>query len=239
VIAVTPLAITGIVARSPGPAGTTQVLLRAHALSPDAAGRSGVLAWEMLLAVDCGKGQVRMGATSGFAGRQPDAASFILAPADTEWRRPREQTTLQNAWRAVCDPGFQPPLRASAQTAQAAPKTTPAVTRASTPAAPAAAATAYRRDASAQASAAPASDRPGRAAAQVVSSPVEADSRTALARLRGRYARAFDGLDTRVQPAQVRGRTVYRGLVVGFASQAQAQAFCQTLKRGGQDCLAR
>jgi hypothetical protein len=75
--------------------------------------------------------------------------------------------------------------------------------------------------------------------AQVVSGFSEASSRRSLAQLRNRFGEAFEGLETRVELAQVRGRTVYRGLVAGFASRAEAEAFCQTLKSGGQDCFAR
>jgi hypothetical protein len=32
---------------------------------------------------------------------------------------------------------------------------------------------------------------------------------------------------------------VYRGVIAGFASREEAQAFCETLKRRGRDCLAR
>jgi cell division protein FtsN len=49
----------------------------------------------------------------------------------------------------------------------------------------------------------------------------------------------LEGFDTRVEPAQVQGRTVYRGIVTGFASRTDALGFCKTLQRAGQDCLAR
>ena len=80
--------------------------------------------------------------------------------------------------------------------------------------------------------------RPGPGAVQVVSSSNEAETRQALASLQRRFAE-LQGLQPHVQAAQVRGRTVYRGVITGFASRDKARAFCQTLKRGGRDCLAR
>lgn len=80
--------------------------------------------------------------------------------------------------------------------------------------------------------------KPGPGAVQVVSSPTQAGTQQALISLQGRFT-ALRGLQPRVEPAQVRGRTVYRGIIAGFGSFEEARAACETLKRGGQDCLAR
>lgn len=72
----------------------------------------------------------------------------------------------------------------------------------------------------------------------MVSSLSQTETRQTLAGLQGRLAQQ-DGLQPRIEPAQVRGRTVYRGVIAGFASREEAQAFCETLKRLGRDCLAR
>lgn len=89
-----------------------------------------------------------------------------------------------------------------------------------------------------RATASPAPARPGHTAVQVVSSSNETETRQALASLQSRFAQ-LNGLQAQVEPAQVRGRTVYRGVISGFGSRDQARAFCETLKRSGRDCLAR
>lgn len=228
VVAVSISAATAVVARTPAANGRTEARLRAVALTAQAAARSGVQSWEMQLDVDCRSGEVRSGATTGYAVRTADGAGFALAPAETAWRRPKPNTTLEASWRAICDANFQSPLAAPpsrvSEAAPAKPVLTPAAAEA--PASPA------------PARPAPAG-RTGHAAVQVVSSPIEADTRQRLASLQRQYGEALQGAEARIEPAQVRGRTVYRGVVAGFASRSDARAFCETLKQGGQECLAR
>jgi hypothetical protein len=79
----------------------------------------------------------------------------------------------------------------------------------------------------------------GRNAVQVVSSPVEADTRKKLDRMQRRFGPALqDGVEIRIIQAQVAGQKVYRGVVAGFATRREAHAFCQTLKQSGQDCVS-
>jgi hypothetical protein len=75
--------------------------------------------------------------------------------------------------------------------------------------------------------------------AQVVSFGREDDTRRALASLRGQQGARLAGLETHIETAEVGGRTVYRGLVAGFASFGEAQAFCAALKQRGEGCLLR
>jgi hypothetical protein len=42
-----------------------------------------------------------------------------------------------------------------------------------------------------------------------------------------------------VQTVEAGGKTVYRTAVTGFASRAEATAFCSALKAGGKDCFVR
>lgn len=212
VVAVTPSAVTAIVARGAPAEGRVDLTLRAEALTPEAADRAGVLAWQMRLSADCASGLVRTGETLGYANRAPDGAPVTMSPARPDWRRPAPGTALERAWRAACDAAFQPPLA-------------PALVKASTGTA---------RDVVAEAP-----SRRGPRLAQVVSSPVQADAERRIETLRARFGEQFAGLETRVETAQVRGRTVYRGLVAGFAGHDEAAAFCASLKRRGQDCLAR
>lgn len=229
VVAVTASAAAAVVARTPAANGRTEVLLRAVSLSPEATARSGVLAWQVKLEVDCRSGEVRAGATTGFGARTGDDKPIELAPGEAAWRRPRPATPLESAWRSVCETGFQSPL------GQARPQL--ASLKSPSPASAAQPVATFGRNAAAKASAAPA--KPGRWVVQVVSSPDAADAWQTLASLRSRHPDALQALETRVEPAQVRGRTVYRGVVAGFASSDQATDFCAALKRSGRDCLAR
>lgn len=233
VVAVSPSAVTAVLAVSPDARGTAQLLLRAEAVTPQAAARTGLLAWEMRLEVNCRSGLIRAGSTSGYATRRPDSAPVSVAPAQLDWSRPHPRTALEAAWRAVCDPGFKPPLAARlrvATLAKAAPAPAAAVRPTATTALPAMAT---------QGPAAPNPRRNGPHAVQVASSPVEADTRRNLDGLRRRFGDELAGFETRIEPAQVRGRTVYRGLVAGFGGLDEARAYCQSLKRRGQDCLAK
>ena len=315
VVAVSPSAATAIVSHAPAANGRIDARLRAVAITPQAAARSGVLAWEMLMEVNCKSGEVRPGATVGFATRRAGGDGVPLAPADTDWRRPKPNTTLDASLHAVCDAHFQPPLTATriAQAAPAkpapspspspspspvaaaqpptpvkvaAPKPSPAPAPAPLPATPvivasnapaqaptkpappqpapvnvasAAPAQASRSAAAppsetpkpprppppAAAAAAAAKPKPaapamtGHVAVQVVSSPVEAETRKKLAALQRKFGDTLRGAETRVESAQVNGHTVYRGVIAGFATRGDARAFCQTLKQGGHDCMAR
>ena len=216
VVAVSPSALFAVVSLGETRAQPREVTLRAEALTPDAVARSGVLAWEMRLQANCRTGQIHVGETRGYSARTPDGHPVPLAPAEPDWRRPKDGTALASVLRQVCQAGTRPPA------VQKASRPPPTSTSAPLPA--------LLR---------PTLGPPGRGAAQVVSSPQEGDARSTLTRLRSRFSAAFAQLDTRIEPAQVGGRTVYRGLVVGFASRDDAAAFCETLKRRGQDCLAR
>jgi hypothetical protein len=242
VVGISPSAAIAIVSRTQPDGGPLQLLLRAQVLTPEAAARTGRVAWQMPLDVDCRNGEIRTGALTGFAVRRSEEGQMVVAPADPDWRQPPAGTVLERAWRAACDPKFQPPLAASApsapralaMTAKVRPQPRPG---ASPPTTQSAARTPQKAIAQAPAGTPP--ERRGHGAVQVVSSPVEADTRRWLAALRSRSSAQLANLETRIEPAQVRGRTVYRGVVTGFASRSAAEAFCQALKTRGQDCLAR
>jgi hypothetical protein len=245
VIAVTASSAVAIVSRTRTPDGRTGVVLRALPLTPEATARGGVLAWQMHLDVDCRTGAVRIGATTGFDSQRADGEGVALAPAQAAWRPPKSGTPLESARRAVCERDFQPPLvvagqglapPSSAPTARPAPAPPPAPLLASLR--PSLPAPFTAPNASLHGPSRTTRARPGLAAVQVVSSGDETETRQALARLQGRLA-GQEGLQSRVEPAQVRGRTVYRGMITGFGSREAAQAFCETLKRRGRDCLAR
>lgn len=225
VVAVTASAAAAIVARSHRADGRSEVLLRAVSLSAEATTRGGVLAWQVRLGVDCRTGEVQAGATTGYSSQKAEGEAIPLAPEETAWRRPRPATTLESAWRAVCDADFQPPLSRVRPQLASLPAPAPAAAFSGGPAA--------------KGTASIGPGKPGRWVVQVVSSPDRGDTRQTLASLRGRYADALQALEMRIEPAQVRGRTVYRGVVAGFASGEAASEFCAALKRDGRACLTR
>lgn len=47
------------------------------------------------------------------------------------------------------------------------------------------------------------------------------------------------GKSRKVEPVSVGGKTYYRTYVAGFASKADAKAFCAALKAKGKDCIVR
>jgi hypothetical protein len=96
---------------------------------------------------------------------------------------------------------------------------------------------------------APAAPAPATPAAPVVASggamvQIGAYSSTALAdRGYGEVASAFPGpmagKSKQVESLTRDGKTLYRGLIAGFANRGAAQAFCDTLKASGRTCLVR
>jgi hypothetical protein len=254
VVSLTPLAITAIVSDRPAKGAGGEVTLRAEALNEEATARSGVLAWEMRLAVDCKRRLVRLGATTGYMDRRATGDGVPLAPSQAAWRSPPAETALDYAWRAVCDPAFQPPLLADAPVTTA--PSPPRASSASKSSSPSRATTPPPEPAAAISEPPPPPPPPPRRAeparvrapavalrttdlAQVVSSSSETDAHAELTRLARRFKAAFADRETRVEAARVGGRIVYRGLVGGFTSRSEASAFCRTLKAGGQACFLR
>ena len=47
------------------------------------------------------------------------------------------------------------------------------------------------------------------------------------------------GKTKRIEPLERDGKTLYRGLILGFADKGAATAFCATLKASGHTCLVR
>jgi cell division protein FtsN len=162
---------------------------------------------------------------------QPAQPTFAPPPEQPQPRPAVEaglkvQTVEPSTVHAV--PGSAAPAQAPAAVAQAqpAPAPAPAAKVATAPAAPT------------PAPAAPAAASGG-AAVQI-----GAYSSTALADKEfGEVAAAFPGpmagKSKRVEPLSRDGKTLYRGLINGFADRDAAQAFCNQLKAAGRNCLVR
>ena len=73
---------------------------------------------------------------------------------------------------------------------------------------------------------------------QVAAAAAAPQARRELANVQSRFAAAA-GLDAAVVEAQVSGRTVYRAVLSGFESRAQAVELCEALQARGQACFLR
>jgi hypothetical protein len=134
-----------------------------------------------------------------------------------------------------------PPADAAVATAPRLPtlRTTPAPEPAETPTRTAHAKASETRTAEAGA---PRTKPPvggGAIAVQIGASPSLPDLQRLLDKAKKRFADDLGGLTTKVATVQVNGKTVNRALISGFASNAEANAFCKTLSAQGQACFIR
>jgi cell division protein FtsN len=155
-------------------------------------------------------------------GEEPVAPTFTAPP---ESPAPRPAPSAAPVQTAELPPALKPaqPVEAKPapppKPAAAAPKAAPAAPASPKPAAPAAAS--------------------GRYSVQIgaFSSQAQADKGFADA---GRITGVdIAGKGKKVEPIKHGGSTLYRTSVTGFASQAQAQAFCGQLKAAGKACFVK
>jgi len=215
VVAISPSAATRILAVEEIGPGRRRLLVEAQALNAEAAARSGVLAWRTPLEADCASGRIRLGPTMGYASRRAVGAGLPLRAADPEWRVPPAGSQLDALRQAAC--GAPPAPKAAPR-----PVLTTAATTDSKPV--------VKREATA---------RDGAFAAQVISSPNAAETEQVLRHLQAQPGGALTGLQAQVAPAEVGGRTTYRGLVTGFPSREAAAAFCRALADARRPCFLR
>ena len=74
---------------------------------------------------------------------------------------------------------------------------------------------------------------------QIAALRSEADARAAWGRLKARFPSQTARRSLEVQPVESGGQTLYRAVVRGFSTDAEAQSFCEALQASGQDCLPR
>lgn len=268
VVAVTPQALTAIVSTFPG-RGTDgpRAVIRAEALNAETLARTGALSWHVSLTADCAGRRVKLGDTTGYPERNLLGERRILRAAETEWRSPEAGTALESALRAACERNFRGPFAADASAspvpapAEAPPpaSASPAVTPAPAPAPAKAPA-----PSSSVAKAAPAKAAPAQAGAPLVkrappsvptmepptpaaappapaqrSISVQLGSYPDRAEAQAAFAKLPAGQTRSLEEANVGGKTRYRLVVWGFASQAEAQAYCDKRKAAGGACLVR
>ena len=265
VVAVSPSTVTAVISTYPSvdPLGL-RVVLRAEAVSALAQSRDGVLSWHVSVQTDCAGHRVRMGETTGYKDRNLIGDGRMIRPLETQWRTALPGTPLDAVWRLACDRTFRRPLapqmesialagsagaiktapreiRAiepppsatpSSPPPAAPPRTAPPIVRTTAPAPP-------PRSMPTRPTAALPPPTGGGAVVQIIAAGSQAEAQRALDGLRVRFARQVDGRRGRIEPVQTDGRTLYRALVTGFGSRAEAVRACEGLKAGGQACFVR
>ncbi|HEV2365389.1 MAG TPA: SPOR domain-containing protein [Caulobacteraceae bacterium] len=202
-----------------GQAGViTGLALQAEAVSDGAAAAYGWKSMRASVDIDCAQGRDLVRSMEVFAdhGLKGPARSLKVPGG---WGRPDPRAFLGGVIEAVCRHAAT--IATAGRTADSIPA---------------------RDSVTAPDSAAPLtqSGAPARSAAavQIISSSARADAERALAHLDG--ATLDDqGLRAFVAMTKVGGRTVYRGMVAGFASVAAARQFCRTRTAHGRRCLVR
>lgn len=230
VVAATPESVLSIL-QSRQSGGSIAVVVRGEVLTPEAFARDKVLSWHATVQVDCAAKRVRQGVTTGYAARNLLFDGQPIRAADADWSTPNPGEPLDQVRRAVCEPGFRPPLTASEAVAVVAATPPPA------PPPPVASKAAPRPPA-----APPAARKPAvmaKVSAQVAAAGSPAEAARVLERLKAQFSEPMAGLDTRVVKAVVGGKTYHRAIVLGFPDRASAAAFCTALKMANQACFVR
>ena len=161
-----------------------------------------------------------------------------LSPKSQQRVVAKTDTTAPNA-----DASATPPLQLVAspkpgKPAKPAPKTVAETSTADSPPADAAAPAVATPAPTAQAAttAPAAAEGGGGWAVQLAAPRSEADARSAVAKLKSKYADALGVSALSIHQADVKGETIYRVRVSGL-SKADAGALCSKLKAGGGDCF--
>lgn len=237
VLAVTPQGVMAIVSSTPPSKGHgPRVVLRTEVLNMETYTRTTALSWQVSVVSDCTTGRVQNGETTGYAQRNLAGPGRSLRPAEIDWRMPEKGSGMEAAWLAACDPNFKGPFGNALNVAQAGGPAPVAEAAPPPTKAPTVPAKAPPVAAPAKAAAVPS---PARATsglvAQVGSSISEADAKGLLTKL----GPAAAGHPTRLEKAEVDGKTWYRAVVGGFAGPGDAAKFCATLKSAGRACFVR
>lgn len=251
VVDVSPSAVTAITSAKPtGEPRGFLAAISSEALDPQILSHEGIASWSIPVEIDCDKRSVRLGVMTGFTGRDLRNDPKTVREADANWVTPTATAPLGSVIRALCDRDFHRPLMGKLKTAgkppelvakadppePKAPRATPALRPALPPSGPKTA------EASTPKAAPPASKPPsggGSIAVQIGASPSKPDIEGLLARFKTKFAADMGGLNGNVATVQSDGKTVNRALISGFASNAEAGAFCKKLAAEGQACFIR
>ncbi len=249
IIAITPTAVTGVLSSISTPAGPTirQVNLRSESISRADFERSQVLSWTSVIEVDCQARKARLGRTMSYRLRNLVGDGRETVAANPAWITPIPGGPADRVMLKVCDGKTINPLTgagvrvavakppAQAPTAQIAPPplSKAAVAPAPKPAAPAPKPTVPPPPKPTAPKSKPVA--PGKVLIQVAATGSEADAKRALAEVQKRRAPPA-GVSSRVERTVVEGRTFYRAQFVGFASEADARAYCKAASPGCLVC---
>jgi hypothetical protein len=255
VISVSPANIIGVIAVAPVEAPGKRVYraqIRSEVISAETIRDAGNSSWAADVEVDCQARRGKVNRILDFPQRNLRGAARE-AGGSAEWVAPPAGTHLYTVVAAVCDAGFQRPL-ATSQQAFVAPAAPPRAggsapasgTVATAPRVPAAQANQAATPAVAKApppAAAPRAPTPGAkrslAAVQIAAADTEAKATQALRAALAAFGDRLGGATLSTAQVEVQGRTVYRALVHGFSSDAEASAFCSAYKAAGRDCFLR
>ncbi|WP_293377077.1 SPOR domain-containing protein [Phenylobacterium sp.] len=265
VIDVSPSAVTAVLAAAPTGAPRGFVAqISSEAVDPQIASREGIASWSIPVDVDCDRRMVRLGPMTGYRSRDLATDPKVVREADVTWVSPTASAPLGAVVRALCDRDYHRPF--AGKTKLAAAKPPPETGRATrNPAAPTQAQAQAQADAPAlrptlapapssapspaiakaapAPKAEPAPSAPlkggGTIAVQIGASPSRPDIEALLAKFKKAHAAELTNLTPNVATAQVDGKTVNRALISGFATNAEANAFCKALEASGQACFIR
>jgi hypothetical protein len=111
VVDVSPAAVTAITSATPmGETRGFRASISSEAVDPQMLAHDGIASWTIPVEVDCGERRVRLGAMTGYRGRDLQSDPRIVREADTAWVNPTPSAPLGAVIRALCDRNFQRPL---------------------------------------------------------------------------------------------------------------------------------
>ncbi len=254
VVDISPSAVTAITTAQPtGQPRGFLAAISSEALDPQILSHEAIASWSIPVEIDCDKRTVRLGAMTGFATRDLKSDPKTVRAADSNWVAPTSTAPLGAVIRALCDRDFHRPLQgkvkvAAGKATEPAKAPEPREAAAATPAlrpalpAPKTAVADAAQAAKPPPTKAPAAKAPsggGSIAVQIGASPSRPDLEALLAKAKKTFAAEMGGLTSNVATVQIDGKTVNRALISGFATNAEANAFCKTLSAQGQACFIR
>ena len=253
------VAITATGAAGSAPGMRSGVMLNIEVTEERAAELYGYRSMSVLVDLDCRAGKDRVRKALAFE-RPRLAGASQLRRTSGEWVRPTPGAYMSDVIQEVCSragfgaaPPVAAPVEAPIGTIERPPPASrptgfPTAPPAPAPLGPAAAspartggarvraqiaASTSEQAAQSEAAAPPRSSGSG-LRAQIASSTSEQAAHQALDQAKAQIQPPLTGA---VEAAEVRGRTAYRSVVVGFASEAGARAFCARMQEAHSGCI--
>ena len=220
----------------------SDVALNIEVTEDGAAALYGYRSMHSVVDIDCRGGRDRVRSAQAFE-RPHLAGPSQMRPTSGEWVRPTPGAYMSDVIEKVCSrAGLRSAPTATAVVAAAEP-TLPPVTSSPKASSPKASSPNASSPTLPRAGGPPATQPPELAVkgggpsqlrAQIASSSSESAARAFLDRARTEIP---PPLTSSVETAEVRGKRVYRSVVEGFKSQAEAQAFCARMHQANVECI--